>query len=283
MTSDPSLDSMAIYMREISHYDLLTAKEEIDCAHAIAEGDNAARKKMINSNLRLVVKVAGRYANNGVALGDLVEEGNIGLMRAAEKFDPAFGCRFSTYAVWWIRQAVERAITNQAHTIRIPAHVDRECKILAHIMDDLRTALQREPDESEIACQMGISKGRIRMLLGSLVSTMESADAFLHDDGDFTLYDITEDASAEPPEEHLDQEIRNAMLIAWMSKLTEKEQTVVRLRYAFDEETNCSWTLDAIGKLLGVSRERIRQIQAAALQKLRLLKDEEGLSFSELV
>ncbi len=281
MAKRRSLDPMTLYMREISRYDLLTAQEEIDLSRAIAEGDNSARHKMINANLRLVVKIARRYINRGLPLSDLIEEGNIGLMRAVEKFDDAHGCRFSTYATWWIRQSVERAIMNQARTIRLPVHVGKEYNSMLRTANELRALLGREPTEKEIATHMGKSSERIQTLMGVTAPT-ESADNVLHDDGDFTLYDITEDVSAELPGDHLDATIRDDMLTGWMARLTTKEQEVVRLRYGLDKAGD-PWTLQAIGQHMGVTRERIRQIQVVALQKLRTLMDSEKITLKEII
>lgn len=282
MAKRRSLDSMNLYMREISRYDLLTAQQEIDLSRAIAKGDESARQQMINSNLRLVVKIARRYINRGLPLSDLIEEGNIGLIRAVEKFDDAHGCRFSTYATWWIRQSVERAIMNQARTIRLPVHVGKEYNSMLRTANELRASLGREPTENEIATHMGKSSDRIQSLMGVAAPT-ESADALLHDDGDYTLYDITEDVDAELPGDHLDGIIRDDMLEGWMSKLTQKEQDVVRLRYGLNQEPEEPWTLEAIGQHMGVTRERIRQIQVVALQKLRILMDSEKITLEEIV
>ena len=281
MAKRRSLDPMTLYMREISRYNLLTAQEEIDLARAIAKGSEDARQQMIQANLRLVVKIARRYINRGLPLADLIEEGNIGLMRAVEKFDDAHGCRFSTYATWWIRQSVERSIMNQARTIRLPVHVGKEYNSMLRTANELRAALGREPTENEIATHMGKSSDRIQSLLGAAVQT-ESADAVLHDDGDYTLYDITEDDSAELPGDHLDTVIRDDMLSGWMNQLSEKEQEVVRLRYGLDAGSE-PWTLEAIGQHMGVTRERIRQIQVVALQKLRTLMDSEKITLEEIV
>jgi len=281
MAKRRSLDPMTLYMRELSRYNLLTAQEEIDYSRAIAKGDESARQKMINSNLRLVVKIARRYINRGLPLADMIEEGNIGLMRAVEKFDDAHGCRFSTYATWWIRQSVERAIMNQARTIRLPVHVGKEYNSMLRTSNELRASLGREPTENEIAVRMGKPSARIQALLGAAVPT-ESADSTLHDDGDFTLYDITEDESAQLPGDHLDCTIRDDMLMGWMEKLTPKEREVVRLRYGLDKASD-PWTLEAIGRHMGVTRERIRQIQVVALQKLRTLMDAEKITLEEII
>ena len=281
MAKQRSLNPMTLYMREISRYNLLTAQEEIDLSRAITQGDESARQQMIQSNLRLVVKIARRYINRGIPLSDMIEEGNIGLMHAVGKFDDAHGCRFSTYATWWIRQSVERAIMNQARTIRLPVHVGKEYNSMLRTANDLRASLGREPTENEIAVRMGKSSDRIQTLF-SVTAITESADAALHNDGDFTLYDITEDSSAELPDDRLDLTIRDSMLTGWVKKLTPKEQEVVQLRYGLDQ-TEESWTLDAIGQHMGVTRERIRQIQVVALQKLRTIMDSEKITLEEII
>jgi RNA polymerase sigma factor (sigma-70 family) len=272
---------MKLYIRDVSRHTLLTAREEIHYSRAIAKGDESARQKMINANLRLVVKSARRYINRGLPLGDLIAEGNFGLMRAVEKFDDAHGCRFSTYATWWIRQSVERAIMNQTRTIRVPIHVAKECNSMLRTSNNLCASLGREPDEEEIAIHMGTSSERIQALLVAMMLT-ESADDFLNGDSDFTLHDITEDESAQLPGDQLDNTIRDDMLMGWLDKLTEREQEVVRLRYGIDQKSD-PWTLEAIGNHIGVTRERIRQIQFKALQKLRLLVDKDNVSLEEVI
>lgn len=272
---------MTIYMREISRYDLLTAEQEVELARAIAKGDERARKHMIEANLRLVVKIARRYMNRGLPLSDLIEEGNIGLMRSVEKFDDSRGCRFSTYATWWIRQSVERAIMNQARTIRLPVHVSKEYNAMLRVSDKLRIALGREPTEAEIARQMGKPTRRIKDLIKANLTT-ESADALLHEDGDFTLYDVTEDEHAEQPEEQVDRSESNKLLDSWMNELSKKEREVVRLRFGLGASED-PWTLEAIGRHIGVTRERIRQIQVAALKKLRRLIERQHVNLEEML
>ncbi|MDQ6954112.1 MAG: sigma-70 family RNA polymerase sigma factor [Mariprofundaceae bacterium] len=276
-----SVDPMAIYMREISRYKLLTAKEEVELSKRVSKGDEEARQRMINSNLRLVVKIARRYMNRDLPLADLIEEGNIGLMRAVEKFDTAHGCRFSTYATWWIRQSVERGIMNQGRTIRLPVHIGKEYHSMLRSANHLRTILSRDATENEIAIHMGKTPARIQALLSATVQT-ESADSIMHDDGDFTLYDVTEDASVALPGDRLDASIRDNMLRAWMEKLGKKEREVVRLRYGLDSHEP-PWTLEAIGQHMGVTRERIRQIQVLSLKKLRLFVDADDVRFEEVV
>jgi len=267
MAKRHSVDPMTLYMREISRYDLLTAEQEVELARAIARGNEEARQQMISANLRLVVKIARRYMNRGLPLSDLIEEGNIGLMRAVEKFDDAHGCRFSTYATWWIRQSVERAIMNQARTIRLPVHIGKEFNAMLRTANLLRMELEREPTEEEIAGRLGKTPQRVQTLQGAHQYT-ESADELLHEDGDFTLYDVTEDERADQPGDHLEESIRTDLLHSWLAQLTRKERKVVYLRYGLNAG-NDSWTLESIGRHMGVTRERIRQIQVGALQKLR--------------
>jgi len=276
-----SMEPMAIYMRDISRYDLLSAEQEVELSKRIADGDDTARQYMIQTNLRLVVKIARRYLGRGMALADLIEEGNMGLMRAVEKFDIAHGCRFSTYATWWIRQSVERAIMNQARTIRVPVHIAKEYNSVLSHAARLRTALGREPNEPEIANAMNIQIERIHALLRSSLST-ESADEMLHHDGDFTLYDITPDEQASAPGDSLEKSRRNEMLQKWMNQLSDKECNVVRLRYGLGD-SHAPWTLEAIGNHTGVTRERIRQIQVGALIKLRRMVEHEDVSFEEIL
>jgi len=270
-----------MYMREISRFALLSPEEEVALSKRIAAGDEQARHYMIKTNLRLVVKIARRYMNRGLALGDLIEEGNMGLMRAVEKFDAAYGCRFSTYATWLIRQSVERAIMNQSRTIRLPVHIAKEYNAVMNASSRLRVLLGREPDEMELAEELQIPVTRVQSLLRNALST-ESADAMLHEDGDFTLYDVTEDEDALCPSQSMEQSRRDEMIQSWMDQLTPKEAEVVRLRYGLGTQDD-AWTLEAIGNHIGVTRERIRQIQVAALQKLRRMVENENVDFEEML
>ncbi len=281
MTTVSSVDSMTLYMREISRYDLLTPEEEVNLARAIAKGSEAARLQMINANLRLVVKIARRYMHRNVPLGDLIEEGNIGLMRAVEKFDDAHGCRFSTYATWWIRQSVERAIMNQARTIRLPVHIGKEYNAMMRASGCLRAEFQRDPTDHEIAERMGKTEQRIQDLQGAN-QFMESADVLLHDEGDFTLYDVTEDEHATQPDEHLNASIRADMLDNWLSQLSDKEREVVVLRFGLDGDHDV-WTLEAVGRHMGVTRERVRQVQVGALQALRGMIEKQHVQPEEIL
>jgi len=281
VTKAHSVDPMTLYMREISRYDLLSPEEEVSLSRAIAKGSEAARQQMINANLRLVVKIARRYMHRGLPLGDLIEEGNIGLMRAVEKFDDAHGCRFSTYATWWIRQSVERAIMNQARTIRLPVHIGKEYNAMMRAAGVLRGELEREPTDHEIAERMGKSEQRIQDLQ-SANQFMESADVLLHDEGDFTLYDVTEDKHATRPEEHLEASIRADLLDKWLAQLSDKEREVMELRFGLDGDQDV-WTLEAIGRHMGVTRERIRQVQVGALQALRGMMEKQHVQSEEIL
>jgi len=276
-----SIDPMTLYMREVARYKLLSAEDEIALARRIARGDESARHEMINSNLRLVVKIARRYSHRGLPLSDLIEEGNIGLMRAAEKFDEAHGCRFSTYATWWIRQAVDRAVMNQSRTIRLPVHIGKEFNAILRVTNTLRTELGREPRVHEIAEHIGKTEQRVQALKEANIQT-ESADQLLHSEGDFTLYDVTEDEHAKMPSAHMESSVQHDLLGRWLSHLTGKEREVMRLRFGLGANDE-PWTLDAIGKHLGVTRERIRQIQVASLQKLRLMIERDQLTLEEVL
>jgi len=281
MSLQRSTDPLKIYMREISQHPLLTAQEEIDLSNRVHQGDEDARMTMIQANLRLVVNIARRYAYCSLPVEDLIEEGNLGLMRAVEKFDPQHGCRFSTYATWWIRQSVERAILNQGRTIRLPVHVGKEYYSMLRSTRHLSATLGREPSENEIALHMGKTTARIQTLLTAAIKT-ESADEILYHNGDFTVYDVTEDDSNEPPEDRLDHETRSKLLQAWLGQLGKNEQKVVRMRFGLEQDQE-TWTLEAVGEQLGVTRERIRQIQVVALKKLRKLVDDEHINFEEMV
>jgi len=281
MSKNTNLDPMHLYMKEVSRFKLLTASGEIELATRIKAGDEQARLDMINANLRLVVKISRRYNNRGLPLEDIIEEGNIGLMRAVEKFDPAHGCRFSTYATWWIRQSIERSIMNQSRTIRVPVHVSKEINSMARSSNHLRTILGREPTGNEIALQMGNTEERVQELKEALLPT-DSADRFIAGTDDLTIFDITEDTNACKPCEALNKSSSKSLLNSWMNYLNHKEKTVMSLRYGLGDRDD-PWTLEAIGDYMGVTRERIRQIQVAALKKLRTLPEAKNMLLEELI
>ena len=281
MAAERNLDPMHLYMKEVSRFKLLSAAEEIELSIRIQNQDEQARLDMINANLRLVVKIARRYSNRGLPLEDLIEEGNIGLMRSVEKFDPEHGCRFSTYATWWIRQSIERSIMNQSRTIRVPVHVSKEINSMARSSNHLRSILGREPTDNEIAVQMGNSEQRVKELMEARLPT-DSADTVIGGTDDLSIYDVTEDISALPPCELLNQSNYKALLHSWLDFLNHKEQTVMSLRYGLGDRED-PWTLEAIGDYLGVTRERIRQIQVAALKKLRTLPEAKKMLLEELI
>lgn len=275
------LDATSLYMKEIARYPLLTAEQEIELSYRIAEGDEAARQTMIKANLRLVVKIAHRYVNRGLSLEDLIEEGNLGLIHAVEKFDASHECRFSTYATWWIRQNIERGIMNLARTIRVPVHVTKEINSMNRTGNQLRTMLEREPSEHEIALHMGKPKARIHELKDAMQHT-HSADEIISDTEELSVYDIVADEDAEHPCERMNQVICKDMVHAWLNFLSKKERDVMMLRYGIGDRDD-PWTLEAIGEYMGVTRERIRQIQVAALQKLRNLPEARTMLLEEMV
>ena len=272
-------DPMNAYLREIARHDLLTPEEEILLARRIAAGDEAARRRMIEANLRLVVSIARRYLGRGLALSDLVEEGNLGLMHAVEKFDPAHGCRFSTYATWWIRQAIERAILNQSRTVRLPVHVGKEHLALLRTQGSLRARLGREPTVEEIAEAMGCDPARISRLLAA-ARVEDSADACISEDGDFTLYDVIADPDAPDPEHEAHCARLQRLVQRWLDELGEREREVVILRFGLCGVRE-TWTLEQVGERMGLTRERIRQIQMEALRKLRAIAEAERLGVEE--
>ena len=281
MSTTHNTDSMAVYMRDIARYKLLTAEEEIELSKRVHDGDDNARQHMIQTNLRLVVKISRRYLNRGLALADLIEEGNLGLMRAVEKFDAVHGCRFSTYATWWIRQAIERAIMNQSRTIRVPVHVAKELNSVLKHANQLRTLLGKEPTEDEIAEAIGIPVERVQTLIRTTVTT-ESADALQYGSDSISIYEVTADEQADAPGDRMETDCRNDMLEQWMEKLTEQEREVVRMRYGLGGFGEVQ-TLEMIGQHMNVTRERIRQIQVKALKKLRLIVKRDDISLEEIL
>jgi RNA polymerase primary sigma factor len=259
-------DAIKIYLRDIQRTPLLTAESEKELARRVEKGDKAARDKMIESNLRLVVKIAKRYNNRGLPFLDLIEEGNLGLIKAVERFNLAKECRFSTYATWWIRQAIERSLVNQSRTIRLPVHVSDDINRMLKVTRTLSQTLQREPSVQEIADGMKAKVAYTRRLMTLLRRTC-SMETPIGDGNDFFLIDTIEDNSMVSASELLENINRYEMISSHLEELTESEQKILTLRFGLDDKE--PQTLDTIGQSFGVTRERIRQIEAKCLEKLR--------------
>ncbi len=276
---DEAMDATRLYLREIGAAKLLTAGEEIELARAIGKGDDAARKRMIESNLRLVVKIARRYMNRGLPLLDLIEEGNLGLIRAVEKFDPERGFRFSTYATWWIRQTIERAIMNQVRTIRLPIHVVKEINTFLRAARQLSQKLDHDPSAEDIAQLLNKPLQDVERMLG-LNERITSMDIPYGKEGGKPLVDAITDYSIEEPTEYLQAEDIHAHLEKWLDKLNSNQREVVRRRFGLQGYDNS--TLEQVARELGVTRERVRQIQIDALKRLRVILEQQGYGVDTL-
>ncbi len=274
-TDDANLDATRIYLNEIGYSRLLTADEEVLFARRAQRGDNESRHRMIVSNLRLVVKIARRYLNRGLPLLDLIEEGNLGLIRAVEKFDPERGFRFSTYATWWIRQTIERAIMNQTRTVRLPIHVVKEINVYLRATRRLAQELDHEPSAEEVADLLDKPIGEIKRMIG-LNERIASVDSPYGKDADKPLVDMLQDEQASDPTEVLQDEDVSTNLDHWLGKLNDKQRQVVVRRFGLHGYENS--TLEQVAKELGVTRERVRQIQMDALRRLRDILEKEGFS-----
>ena len=274
-----ALDATQLYLNEIGFSPLLTPQEEVHFARLAQKGDPAGRKRMIESNLRLVVKIARRYINRGLSLLDLIEEGNLGLIRAVEKFDPERGFRFSTYATWWIRQTIERAIMNQTRTIRLPIHVVKELNVYLRAARELTQKLDHEPSAEEIANLLEKPVGEVKRMLG-LNERMSSVDVSLGPDSDKTLLDTLSDDRPTDPCELLQDDDLSQSIDQWLTELTEKQREVVIRRFGLRGHE--SSTLEEVGREIGLTRERVRQIQVEALKRLREIMEKNGLSGESL-
>ncbi|RUO44217.1 RNA polymerase sigma factor RpoS [Aliidiomarina taiwanensis] len=274
-----SLDATQMYLSEIGYSPLLTAEEEVYYSRRALKGDMASRQRMIESNLRLVVKIARRYNNRGLALLDLIEEGNLGLMRAVEKFDPERGFRFSTYATWWIRQTIERAIMNQTRTIRLPIHVVKELNVYLRAARELSQKLDYEPTPEDIANSLELPVENVDKML-RLNERIASVDAPLSSDSEKDLLDITPDEQSGGPESIYQTDDLNERLIDWLNVLTEKQKEVLARRFGLLGYEPA--TLESVGKEIGLTRERVRQIQVEALLKLRDILSQQGLSIESI-
>jgi len=275
LESAKSLDATQIYLSEIGFSPLLSAEEEVYYGRLTLKGDEAARKRMIESNLRLVVKISRRYNNRGLALLDLIEEGNLGLMRAVEKFDPERGFRFSTYATWWIRQTIERAIMNQTRTIRLPIHVVKELNIYLRAARELTQNLDHEPTAEEIAEMVDKPIGDVKRMLG-LNEKIASVDAPVGKDMEKALINTLADDSVIDPAVSLQDDNLTDFIAQWIDELSEKQREVLSRRFGLRGHERS--TLEEVGKEIGLTRERVRQIQVEALRNLRKIMEEHGLS-----
>ena len=276
---DSQLDATRLYLNEIGFSKLLTAEEEVYYARLAQKGDAAARRRMIECNLCLVVKIARRYMNRGLALLDLIEEGNLGLIRAVEKFDPERGFRFSTYATWWIRQTIERAIMNQTRTIRLPIHVVKEINVYLRAARQLTQTLDHEPTAEEIADLLDRPLNEVKRMLG-LNERVTSVDTPYGKDADKPLLDTIADENARDPTEHIQADDLSGHLDEWLGKLNEKQREVVERRFGLHGYENS--TLEQVANELGVTRERVRQIQMDALKRLRGILEQEGFSIDTI-
>ncbi len=270
-------DSVRLYLREIGKIPLLTAEEEADLAQRIVKGDKKAKDKMVESNMRLVVSIAKRYGGRGLDFLDLIQEGNTGLLRAVEKFDPEKGFKFSTYATWWIRQAITRAIADQARTIRIPVHMVETINKVLRTTRKLTTELNREPTNEEIAKELDMEPEKIDyvMRIKQDIASLDASVGREGDDEDSVLGDFVEDEERDSPEDSAANQILKEQLAEILSTLSEREQKIIRLRFGIGGGR--PHTLEEVGNEFAVTRERIRQIEAKALSKLRKNKDTKKL------
>lgn len=270
-------DVTRIYLSEIGRARLLTAEEEISLSRAAQGGCLASRQRMIVSNLRLVVNVARAYVKRGLPLLDLVEEGNLGLIRAVEKFDPERGCRFSTYATWWIRQSVERAIMNQCRTVRLPIHIIRELTGYLRASREIEQRISRRPTAEEVAKELDVPTANVQRLFG-LNEPTSSADEPIGNGSTRSVMDSIADERSKNPESEYAEVAAEKMLGHWLDQLPSQQRDVVQHRFGLHGHGRK--TLEEVGNLLGVTRERVRQVQLAALARLRDISSREG--FREL-
>ena len=273
--SRAELDATRLYLKEIESSPLLTAEEEVFYARKALKGDVTSRAKMIECNLRLVVKISRRYMNRGLALLDLIEEGNLGLIRAVEKFDPERGFRFSTYATWWIRQTIERALMNQTRTIRLPIHVIKEMNVYLRAARTLQQTQDHEPTVDEIAAYCDKPVASVEKMLG-LRDRVASVDVPVGKDNDRPLLEVIADDNNPEPSLLLQDEDVYANLALWLDQLDEKQREVIVRRFGLHGHER--QTLENVGKELGVTRERVRQIQMDALKRMRKILENQGFS-----
>ncbi len=263
---DEEFKAEKLYMKDLRKLPVITVEEEKEYARRIAQGDPVARRKMIEANLRLVVKIARKYMHQGISHLDLIEEGNLGLIRAVEKFDASRNCRFSTYATWWIRQSIERAIANFSRTIRLPIHISSRVYRISKIISSYVEKNGREPLPEEIAEISGLPLDFVSNLFSMVVKTY-SLETIIDEDGKLTLEEVLVNTSVEEPLSVFEQTRRVEEVASWLDILGNDEKRVIILRYGLDGEE--PQTLESIGKVFGVTRERIRQIEQKSINKLR--------------
>ena len=269
------LDATRLYLGEIGFSPLLSAEEEVYFARRAQRGEEAARNRMIESNLRLVVKISRRYMNRGLPLLDLIEEGNLGLIHAVEKFDPERGFRFSTYATWWIRQTIERALMNQTRTIRQPIHVVKEINVYLRAARQLAQQLDHEPSAEEIAAMLNIPSSDVKHMLG-LNERVTSVDIPIGREGERSILDAIPDENNTDPAMLLQEDDLYINMDDWLSQLNEKQRDVVERRFGLHGHKTA--TLEQVGDEIGLTRERVRQIQMDALKRLRRILEGEGFT-----
>jgi RNA polymerase primary sigma factor len=260
------IDSTGTYLKEIGRHKLLVGKDEIELARASKLGDSVARKKLAQANLRLVVSIAKKYTNHGLSLQDLIQEGNLGLMRAVDKFDPERGFKFSTYATWWIRQGITRAIADQSRTIRLPVHLNESLTKLKRTVAKLSEKLNRRPNVEELSAESGLKQEKILQLLEA-DKQLISLDGLVGDFEDTTLSDLIANDKIAPPDEEADANLLIGKVTSMLSNLSQSERNVIAMRFGLGGESTRS--LEQCGQVLGISRERARQLELKALKKLR--------------
>ncbi|WP_343067468.1 RNA polymerase sigma factor RpoS [Litorivivens lipolytica] len=273
--SQGELDATQLYLNEIGYSPLLTAEEEVHFARLAQRGDEAGRKRMIVSNLRLVVKIARRYTNRGLTLLDLIEEGNLGLIHAVEKFDPERGFRFSTYATWWIRQTIERALMNQTRTIRLPIHVVKELNVYLRAARELTQQLDHEPTAEEVAKRVDKPVASVEKMLG-LNERVGSVDVPMGRESDKPLLESIADEAAQDPADLLQDDHLKEAIGQWLDELNEKQREVLARRFGLRGHEPA--TLEEVGAEIGLTRERVRQIQVEALKALRAIFERRGVN-----
>ncbi|MGC1456355.1 MAG: sigma-70 family RNA polymerase sigma factor [Nitrospirota bacterium] len=278
--SSSNPDATKLYLTEIRKTPLLSFAEEQDLAKRIRNGDAEAREHMIEANLRLVVSIGKRYINRGLPFSDIIEEGNIGLIRAVEKFEYERGFRFSTYATWWIRQAIDRAIANQVRIIRLPVHIAELARVYIRTVRKLTERLHREPSPEETAKKMRITVPRVRAVLQVIRETL-SLDMLISDEGEETLQDVLRDENVPDPSTTIDDRLRQDRINTWISGLAAVERRIIEFRYGLNMQD--PQTLESIGLQFGITRERVRQIEKQAILKLRNFAQSRNIELSDVL